>query len=116
MTNQQLLFVFIELSAFCLLFKLVASKKLLEKYIVLWLIALITSLVSYSLVFLAPSSVSFFGFKVGSNLLIFGWLLILSALTLQLSVEMSRQEKRTEILATQIALLNSKIQNNDSRS
>ena len=105
MITQILFFITVEVFAFCILFKLVTSKKLLEKYTIFWLIALLTSIIAFSIVLVSPKAVQILGFKVGSNLLIFGSIVLLSGLCLQLSTELSRQEKRLEKLASALAIL-----------
>ena len=105
MTSQILFFIAVEVLAFVVLFKLVMSKKLLEKYTIFWLIALLTSVISFLVVLVSPNAVQILGFKLGSNLLIFGSIILLSGLSLQLSTELSRQEKRLEKLASALALL-----------
>ena len=110
MTMQIFFFITVELFAFFILFKLVNSKKLLEKYTIFWLIALFTSIFAFFVVLVSPKAVQILGFKVGSNLLIFGSVILLSALCLQLSTELSRQEKRIEKLASALAILQLKVQ------
>ena len=111
MTTQILFFITVELLAFFILFKLVTSKKLLEKYTIFWLIALLSSILAFFIVLVSPEAVQFLGFKVGSNLLIFGSIVLLSGLCLQLSTELSRQEKRLEKLASALALLQLELRN-----
>jgi predicted ABC-type exoprotein transport system permease subunit len=89
---------------------LIATKKLLEKYAVLWVLAQLSSLIVFLIVYFNPSSVQFLGFEIGSNFLIFCYLLLLSGISLQLSMELSRQERRLEKVATQIALLNEAVE------
>jgi|LakMenEpi03Aug12_release.lakeMendotaPanAssembly.Ray.scaffolds.fasta_scaffold371133_3 hypothetical protein len=107
MTKQILFFALIEFLAFSFLAKLVLSKRLLEKYAIFWVLALVSSTGGFLVVLIRPEAVGILGFKVGSNLLIFGSLLLLSSLCLQLSVELSRQEKKLERFATAFAILQS---------
>ena len=110
MTSQILIFILIEIVSFLFLYRLIATKKLLEKYAVLWVLAQLSSLIVFLIVYLNPSSVQFLGFEIGSNFLIFCYLLLLSGISLQLSMELSRQERRLEKVATQIALLNEAVE------
>ena len=116
MTTQILFFVIVEALAFLVLFKLVTSKKLLEKYTIFWLIALVTSIIAFLVVLVNPDLVQILGFKVGSNLLIFGSIVLLSGLCLQLSTELSRQEKRIEKLASSVALLQLEVRDEIKKS
>ncbi len=116
MTTQILFFVIVEALAFLVLFKLVTSKKLLEKYTIFWLIALVTSIIAFLVVLVNPDLVQILGFKVGSNLLIFGSIVLLSGLCLQLSTELSRQEKRIERLASSVALLQLEVRDEIKKS
>jgi hypothetical protein len=115
-TTQILFFVIVEALAFLVLFKLVTSKKLLEKYTIFWLIALVTSIIAFLVVLVNPDLVQILGFKVGSNLLIFGSIVLLSGLCLQLSTELSRQEKRIEKLASSVALLQLEVRDEIKKS
>jgi hypothetical protein len=115
-TTQILFFVIVEALAFLVLFKLVTSKKLLEKYTIFWLIALVTSIIAFLVVLVNPDLVQILGFKVGSNLLIFGSIVLLSGLCLQLSTELSRQEKRIERLASSVALLQLEVRDEIKKS
>jgi hypothetical protein len=110
MSSQILLFILIELSASILLYHLISAKKLLEKYAVLWALAQLASLIAFLFVYFNPASVHLFGFEIGSNFLIFSYLLLLSGISLQSSVELSRQERRLERAATQIALLSEAVE------
>ena len=110
MTSQILIFILIEIVSFLFLYRLIATKKLLEKYAVLWVLAQLSSLIVFLIVYFNPSSVQFLGFEIGSNFLIFCYLLLLSGISLQLSMELSRQERRLEKVATQIALLNEAVE------
>ena len=105
MTNQILFFILVEIVSFVFLYRLIATKKLLEKYAVLWVLAQLASLIVFLIVYFNPASVHFLGFEIGSNFLIFCYLLLLSGISLQLSMELTRQERRLEQAATQIALL-----------
>ena len=110
MTSQILIFILIEIVGFLFLYRLIATKKLLEKYAALWVLAQLSSLIVFLIVYFNPSSVQFLGFEIGSNFLIFCYLLLLSGISLQLSMELSRQERRLEKVATQIALLNEAVE------
>jgi hypothetical protein len=110
MSSQIALFILIELATTVTLYYLISTKKILEKYAVLWIVAQIASFVSFLLVYYNPASVQLFGFEIGSNFLIVCYLLLLSGISLQLSIELSRQERRLERAATQIALLNEAVE------
>jgi hypothetical protein len=110
MTSQILIFILIEIVSFLFLYRLIATKKLLEKYAALWVLAQLSSLIVFLTVYFNPSSVQFIGFEIGSNFLIFCYLLLLSGISLQLSMELSRQERRLEKAATQIALLSEAVE------
>ena len=115
MNKQIAFFLIFEILGFFLIYRLIAKKKLLEKYALFWILAQLVSIIFFLLVYFNPSSVAFLGFKIGSNFLIICALVILSSISLQLSIELSRQERRLELAATQIAILLNTIANRDER-
>ena len=85
--------------------RLVARRRLLVKYAVLWLVVSVL-LVAVALV---PSSLtvvsSALGFAVPANLLFFGAFVLLLLVTVQLSVELTEVEARVQRLAEEMAIL-----------
>jgi hypothetical protein len=114
--NKQIAtFLTFEILGFLSIYRLIARKKLLEKYALLWIIAQLLSIIFFLIVYFNPTSVAFLGFKIGSNFLIICALVILSSISLQLSIELTRQERRLELAATQIAILLNTIDNRDEK-
>ena len=110
MTTAELFFVLVSAGVVLLLFRLLRAGKLREKYAALW--ALIgTAIVVLSVVVLsvAPGlleSVSrVLGVQIPSNLLFFLAILLLLAVCLHLSLEISKLEDETRILAEEVAIL-----------
>ena len=88
-----------------LLFEMLRRKRLREKYAVFWAgVAVVTLLVAAF-----PSSLGWvsvrLGVEVPANLLFFVASMVLLAVSVQHSAELSRMEERTRILAEEVALL-----------
>lgn len=102
----QTIYVAISTIVFVAMVSLLRSRKLREKYAMLWL------LVSVAIVTLAlvPQLLSWLagalGFQVPSNLLFTLAILLLLGVTLHLSLEISRLEDETRVLAENVAILN----------
>lgn len=85
--------------------RLVARRQLLVKYAVLWIaVALLLSTLA-----ILPGVLQFLatllGFQVPANMLFFAAISLLLAISLQLSLEISRIERRLQRLAEEIALM-----------
>jgi len=85
--------------------RLVARRRLLVKYAVLWLMVSVILVV----VALIPNSLaavsSALGFVVPANLLFFGAFVLLLFVPVQLSVELTEVEARVQRLAEEVAIL-----------
>lgn len=103
---SQTVYVAISTIIFLVMVSFLRSRKLREKYAMLWL------LVSVAIVTLAlvPQLLSWLagalGFQVPSNLLFTLAILLLLGVTLHLSLEISRLEDETRVLAENVAILN----------
>ena len=103
---SQTVYVAISTIIFLVMVSLLRSRKLREKYAMLWI------LVSVAVVTLAlvPQLLSWLagalGFQVPSNLLLKLAILLLLGVTLHLSLEISRLEDETRVLAENVAILN----------
>jgi hypothetical protein len=88
-----------------LVFELVRRRMLKERHAAIWL--LFTALVALGAVF--PGAVTrfsqFLGFTVPANLVLVLGLIVLTAITIQLSVELGRLRDLVERLASQASLL-----------
>ncbi|NLI18826.1 MAG: DUF2304 domain-containing protein [Actinomycetales bacterium] len=105
MTTAELFFVLVSAGVVLLLFRLLRAGKLREKYAALW--ALIgTAIVVLSVAPGLLESVSrVLGVQIPSNLLFFLAILLLLAVCLHLSLEISKLEDETRILAEEVAIL-----------
>jgi hypothetical protein len=85
--------------------RLVARRQLLVKYAVLWVA--VAGLLSALAVFPAMLEwlARLLGFEVPSNMLFFAAISLLLAITLQLSLEVSRVERQLQRVAEELALL-----------
>ena len=103
---SQTVYVAISTIIFLVMVSLLRSRRLREKYAMLWM------LVSVAVVTLAlvPQLLSWLagalGFQVPSNLLFTLAILLLLGVTLHLSLEISRLEDETRVLAENVAVLN----------
>jgi hypothetical protein len=90
--------------------ELLRRRALREKYAVLWLgvsaVALVFGIWPSSLVWLASS----LGFQVPANMLFALAALVLLAVSMQLSLEVSRLEARGQRLAEEVALLRQEVE------
>ena len=85
--------------------RLVARRQLLVKYAVLWVaVALLLSALAIFPALLAWLA-RLLGFEVPANMLFFASICLLLAIALQLSVEVSRVERRLQRVAEELALL-----------
>ncbi len=88
-----------------LLFEMLRRKRLREKYAVFWAAVAVATLV----VAAWPSSLGWvserLGVAVPANLLFFVASMVLLAVSVQHSAELSRMEERTRVLAEEVALL-----------
>lgn len=86
---------------------LLRSRKLREKYAALWLVVGIVGLVLALFPAVLEGTARTFGVEVPSNLLFVVAILLLLGVALHLSLEISRLEDETRVLAENIAILNS---------
>jgi hypothetical protein len=85
--------------------RLVARRQLLVKYAVLWVaVACLLSVLAIFPTLLAWLA-GVLGFEVPSNMLFFAAIVLLLAVTLQLSLEVSRIERRLQRVAEELALM-----------
>ncbi len=105
-TSSTIFFLIVALVVLGLVFNLLRSRKLREKYAALWVA------VGIVIVLLAvfPGLLEWFarlvGIQVPSNLLFLLSLILLLGVCLQLSLEISRTEDKIRILAENVAILN----------
>ena len=105
-TSSTIFFLIVALVVLGLVFNLLRSRKLREKYAALWvtvgLVIVILAIFPGLLEWLARVV----GIQVPSNLLFLLSLILLLGVCLQLSLEISRTEDKIRVLAENIAILN----------
>lgn len=92
------------------IFLLLRSRKLKEKYAVLWALVGIACLVLVGFPHLLNRVASLLGIQVGSNLLFTLAILLLLGICLQLSLEVSSQEDKIRRLAEEAAILRAELE------
>jgi len=92
------------------IFLLLRSRKLKEKYAVLWGLVGIACLVLVIFPHLLNRVASVLGIQVGSNLLFTLSILLLLGICLQLSLEVSSQEDKVRRLAEEAAILRNELE------
>lgn len=99
---------FVAIAALIMVFviHLLRSRKLREKYAALWLIVGLLALVLAIFPSLLERTASLLGVEVPSNLLFVLAILLLLGVALHLSLEISRLEDETRMLAEHVAMLN----------
>lgn len=101
--------IFIFVAAICvlvLLFSLVRSRRLKEKYVALWTVVALFIIVLVIFPGLLRAISSALGFEVPSNMLFLMAVVLLLGVAIQLSLEVSRAEDKTRTLAEHVAILN----------
>lgn len=105
LTTTDVFFVLISFGVVLLLFRLLRAGKLREKYAALWVL-IGTAIVTLSVAPGLLESVSrVLGVQVPSNLLFFLAIFLLLAVCLHLSLEISKLEDETRILAEEVSIL-----------
>lgn len=89
-----------------LLFNLVRSRRLREKYVALWMVVGVLIITLALFPNLLASLASAVGVLVPANLLFFLAIVLLLGVCLQLSLEISRTEDKLRTLAEHVAILN----------
>jgi len=92
------------------IFLLLRSRKLKEKYAVLWALVGVACLVLVAFPRLLSWVANLVGIHVGSNLLFTLAILLLLGICLQLSLEVSSQEDKVRRLAEEAAILRSELE------
>lgn len=109
--RSTLFFLIVAIVILLFLFSLVRSRKLREKYVLLWmavgLMVIVLTVYPPLLNWLADIS----GIALASNLLFLLSILLLLGVTLHLTLEISRSEDRTRTLAENVAILNLQMKN-----
>lgn len=105
MTTTDVFFVLVSLGVVLLLFRLLRAGKLREKYAALWVL-IGTAIVVLSVgPGLLETVARIVGVQVPSNLLFFLAIFLLLAVCLHLSLEISKLEDETRILAEEVSIL-----------
>jgi len=91
--------------ALALVVELVRRRRLREKYAVIWVLISVGTLVVALVPGLLPALSELVGVRTPSNLLFFGSLIVLFAVSLQLSREVGLLEEQTRTLAEETARL-----------
>lgn len=102
---SQVLFVTVAITTLALLFGILRSGRMREKYAALWILIGVTPIVLALWPGLLVSTAQLLGVQVPSNLLFFLSLLLLLAVALHLSLEVSMLEDESRVLAEEVAIL-----------
>jgi hypothetical protein len=87
------------------LFEMLRRQRLREKYAVIWVVVVGATLTLAIFPGLLTWAADLLGVQVPANLLFFGAIMLLLAISIQLSYEIGRLEERTRTLAEEVALL-----------
>ena len=109
-------FVIVALAIMGFVVALLRSRKLREKYAALWVLVGLSIVVLALVPDLLGVLSKFLGFQVPSNLLFMLAIFLLLGVSLHLSLEISRLEDETRVLAENVAILNYAVFNADSPS
>lgn len=109
--RSTLFFLIVAIVILFFLFSLVRSRKLREKYVLLWMAVglMVIVLTVYPPLLSWMTEIS--GISLASNLLFVLSILLLLGVTLHLTLEISRSEDHTRTLAENVAILNLQIKN-----
>jgi hypothetical protein len=107
--NSTVFFVVVALVIVAFLFNLVRSRRLREKYVALWMLTAIAIIALAFFPHLLGKLAQLVGIQVPSNLLFALAIFLLLGLSIQLSLEISRCEDKTRVLAENVAILNLQI-------
>ena len=106
MSSSRIFFVIIALIILAAVISLLRSRKLREKYAGLWIVVGVAIVVLSLAPGLLGALAGALGIVVPSNLLFALALILLLGVTLHLSLEISRLEDETRVLAENVAVLN----------
>ena len=106
MSSSRIFFVIIALIILAAVISLLRSRKLREKYAGLWIVVGVAIVVLSLAPDLLGALAGALGIVVPSNLLFALALILLLGVTLHLSLEISRLEDETRVLAENVAVLN----------
>lgn len=109
MSRTTIFFGVMALLVIIFLFNLVRSRRLREKYVALWMTVGLIVIVLAVFPGLLGSVAHLVGVQVPSNLLFALAILLLLGVSIQLSLEISRAEDKTRVLAENVAILNLQI-------
>jgi hypothetical protein len=97
--------VIVAFAALLLVFELLRRRRLREKYAVIWVVISVATLVLAVFPWLLDGVSGLFGIQTPSNLLFFASVLVLFAVSLQLSREVGLLEEQTRRLAEETGAL-----------
>lgn len=104
--NATVFFLLIAVVTLTLLFNLVRSRRLREKYVALWMVVGVLIILLALFPSLLGALARAVGVLVPANLLFFLAIILLLGVCLQLSLEISRTEDKLRTLAEHVAILN----------
>lgn len=114
--NGTMFFLVMAVITIAFLFNLVRSRRLREKYVALWMVVGLATIVLALFPGLLASLARLVGVAVPSNLLFFLAILLLLGVCLQLSLEISLTEEKSRTLAEHVAILNLQMRELTGRS
>lgn len=109
MSPSTLTFLAVALTVAIALAWILRSGRIREKYVALWIIIGLGTIVLALWPGLLNGLTTWFGFVLPANLLFFLAILLLLGVCLHLSYEASKLEEETRVLAEEVALLNARV-------
>jgi len=106
MSRTTVFFLVMAIVVIVFLFNLVRSRRLREKYVALWMLVGLVIIVLAVFPGLLSALAALVGVQVPANLLFALSLIMLLGVSIQLSLEISRAEDKTRVLAENVAILN----------
>jgi hypothetical protein len=114
-TRLTIVSVVVAVAALVLVFELLRRRRLREKYAVIWVLISIATLVLAVFPTLLKSTAELVGIQTPSNLLFFGSVVVLFAVSLQLSREVGLLEDQSRRLAEEVGALHLRLDELEKR-
>ncbi|MGI5126738.1 DUF2304 domain-containing protein [Pseudonocardia sp. CA-107938] len=114
-TRLTIVSVVVAVAALVLVFELLRRRRLREKYAVIWVLISIATLVLAVFPTLLKSFAELVGIQTPSNLLFFGSVVVLFAVSLQLSREVGLLEDQSRRLAEEVGALHLRLDELEKR-
>ncbi|SHK46610.1 hypothetical protein SAMN05443637_106268 [Pseudonocardia thermophila] len=109
-TRLTIISVIVAVAALVLVFELLRRRRLREKYAVIWVLISLATVVLAAFPTLLRDAAHLVGIQTPSNLLFFGSVLVLFAVSLQLSREVGLLEEQSRRLAEEVGALHLRVE------